>query len=244
MSVRANRGATPAQVLVGIALAAAIVALLWIGWRQSAEPAPEPVSATTDTSPPTVPSDRIDPANQGRLIEVSGQLRGADPPRDEQFGIHAQAGAIGLMRGVEMRQWEESCAQDSCKYEQVWSGELIDSSGFRERQGHQNPQRSPFDGQLFNAAELRLGAFRFDPELAAQVLFDDDSPVPLPVRASQLPPNLAATFSDREGMLYTGDPEHPAVGDVRVRYHVVGPIEVSSLRGVQDGQWLKAPPPH
>lgn len=246
MSGHAKRGATPAQVLVGIALVAAILALLWIAWRQSGggEPAAPAVSASSDASALPVPSDRVDPANQGRLVEVSGRLQGTEPPRDEQFGIRAQAGAIALMRAVEMRQWDERCEQESCKYEQVWAGEAIDSSAFRQRQGHDNPQHSPFDGDLFSAAELRLGAFHFDPELAAQVLFDEDAPVALPVRASQLPPNLAATFSDRDGMLYSGDPERPAVGDLRVRYLVIEPLEVSHVRGVQDGQWLKAPPPH
>lgn len=243
MTARLNRGATPAQVLVGVALAAAIVALLWIAW-QRAESAPEAASGATEAAPAAVSSERIDPANQGRMIEVSGELRGTDAPQDEQFGIRAEAGAIGLMRSVEMRQWQEHCTEEKCEYEQVWSGELIDSSAFRQRQGHENPQRSPFDGQLFDGGELRLGAFRFDPELAAQVLFDDDAPVPLPVRASQLPPNLAAAFSDRDGVLYSGDPDRPAVGDVRVRYHIVAPIEASHVRGLQDGEWLKAPPPH
>lgn len=243
MTVRVNRGATPAQVLVGITLAAAIVALLWVAWRR-ADSAPQASSGATEPAPVAVSSERIDPANQGRMIEVGGTLRGTDAPLDEQFGIRAEAGAIGLMRSVEMRQWRENCAQETCGYEQVWSGELIDSSAFRQRHGHENPPQSPFDGQLFDGGELRLGAFRFDPELAAQVLFDDHAPLPLPVRAAQLPPNLAAAFSDRDGVLYSGDPDRPAVGDVRVRYEVIEPIEASRVRGVQDGEWLKAPPPH
>lgn len=243
MTARADRGATSAQVLVGIALAAAIVALLWVAW-QRADSAQQAPSGTAEPAPAPVSSERIDPANQGRMIEVSGRLRGTDAPLDEQFGIRAEAGSIGLMRSVEMRQWRENCVQEKCEYAQVWSGELIDSSRFRQRQDHENPQQSPFDGQLFDGGELRLGAFRFDPELAVQVLFDDEAPVPLPVRAAQLPPNLAATFGDRDGVLYTGDPDRPAVGDIRVRYEVIKPIEVSGVRGLQDGEWLKAPPPH
>lgn len=240
MSRRANRGATTAQVLVGITLAIAILALLWLTWRQRTESAPAPV-ATAESAPLAVPADRVDPANQGKLIEVSGRLRGKEAPRDEQFGIQAEAGAIGLMRSVQMWQWEETCTQEKCEYEQVWSAELIDSSGFRQRQGHENPQRAPFDGELFDSDELRLGAFRFDPDLAAQVLFDVEAPVALPVRASQLPPNLAATFRDSDGALYTGDPQRPAIGDLRVSYRVIAPVEVSRIRGVQDGEWLRAP---
>lgn len=246
MTKRANRGATKAQVLVGAVLAIAIVAMLWLAWQRRAETsteAPAPVPAAAGT-PLTVSPERIDPANQGRLLEISGKLRGQDVPHDEQFGIRAEAGAIGLMRSVEMRQWEETCAREKCEYEQVWSDEPIDSSAFRQRKGHENPQRSPFDGELFVAKEWRLGAFRFDPQLGAQILFDDDAPAALPVRASQLPPNLAATFRDRDGVLYTGDPEHPAIGDLRVSYRVVAPMEVSRVRGVQDGQWLKAPSAH
>lgn len=245
MTTRTNRGATTAQLLVGVTLVIAIVALLWIAWRQRGEAEPTAPAAVPETAALTVSSERVDPANQGRLIEVSGKLRGTDAPRDEQFGIHAEAGAIGLMRSVEMRLWAERCGSEQCDYEPVWSDEPIESSAFRERKGHENPERAPFDGQLFNAEELRLGAFRFDPELATQVvLFDSEDPAALPVRASQLPPNLAATFKDRDGVLYSGDPDRPTVGDVRVRYQVVAPIEVSRVRGVQDGDWLKAPPTH
>lgn len=242
MTRRANRGATTAQLLVGATLVVAIVALLWLTWRKSVDTPPPSVAAVVEPAPMAVSAERVDPANEGRLIEVSGKLRGKEAPRDEQFGIRAEAGAIGLMRSVQMRQWEESCAQEKCEYEQVWSAEPIDSGSFRQREGHENPQRSPFDGQLFDTDELHLGAFRFDPELAAQVLYDEDTAVALPVRASQLPPNLAATFRDRDGVLYTGDPQQPAVGDLRVSYRVIAPFEVSRIRGIQSGAWLKKPP--
>lgn len=242
MTRRASRGATTAQALVGVTLAIAIVALLWFAWRQRAETAPPPAPAATAAAPLAVSAERIDPANQGRLLEVSGKLHGKDAPRDEQFGIRAEAGAIGLMRAVELRQWQETCAADKCDYAQVWSEEPIDSSAFRQRKGHENPTQAPFSSQLFNAEDWRLGAFRFDPELGAHVLAVGVEPQPVPVRASQLPPNLAATFGDRAGVLYTGDPDRPAVGDLRVSYRVIAPFELSRIRGLQDGEWLRPPP--
>ncbi|MFI4969945.1 MAG: TMEM43 family protein, partial [Lysobacterales bacterium] len=79
------------------------------------------------------------------------------------------------------------------------------------------------------------GAYRVDATLAAAGV----APVAYPVRAAQLPANLAATFREQDGVLYAGaNPQHPAAGDLRVSYRIVpaGPRHVS---GVQTGDRLK-----
>ncbi|MEO5558354.1 MAG: TMEM43 family protein, partial [Dokdonella sp.] len=63
-----------------------------------------------------------------------------------------------------------------------------------------------------------------------------------PVHVAQLPPNLAATFRDHDGVLYAGaDPDHGAVGDLRVSYRVVaaGPVH---LNAIQEGDHLRSLP--
>ena len=52
--------------------------------------------------------------------------------------------------------------------------------------------------------------------------------------ASELPPNLAASFRDSDGMLYAGDPAHRAIGDIRVIYRVI-PAGTVEITGTQRG---------
>ncbi len=186
---------------------------------------PSPAGHVVETT-----SERADPANEGRSVHVSGRLETNKPAYDPQFGVAADA-AI-LFRKVEMYQWRERCSGGACAYEQAWSALPIDSRRFREPAGHENPP-ARFADARFIAAGLRLGAYALDPELVAHL-----DTVEKPVRAADLPPNLAATFSDSAGVLYAGgEPAHPHVGTVRVTYRVV-PLSKVELTGVQHGQTL------
>jgi len=178
-------------------------------------------------------SERVDPANDGLHVQLGGKLQTGSNARDAELGISAQAAL--LSRKVEMYQWREHCAGATCDYEPIWSSQSIDSHGFRQPQGHENPPMR-LGNALFAGTDLKLGAFAVDAELlAAQVAFVDH-----PVRAADLPPNLAASFSDANGTLYAGgDPVHPKVGEVRVSYAIVPPGSVE-LSGVQRGSSLVA----
>src|SRR5690242_11787047 len=45
----------------------------------------------------------VDPANEGKLVHISGAVKSDQLPQDSQFGITAD-GAVGLSREVEMYQ--------------------------------------------------------------------------------------------------------------------------------------------
>lgn len=228
MARRRNGGiATP--------LAAAVVlgAGGWFAWQHRAE-----LRRFADASPAAAsraPSTaRTDPAADGRRLTLSGTLRVAKPARDAQLGISADA--VALLRRVEMLQWQETCTGQRCAYALAWSEKPIDSRAFREPKGHQNPARPPFSSDRFLAGELRLGAFAVDPALAAE----GAAAVAWPVRAAQLPPNLAASFREQDGVLYAGaDPAHATAGDLRVSYRIVAAGE-RRLSGVQVGNRLQA----
>ena len=186
-------------------------------------------------APSPIPADRIDAANEGRSVIVSGKVRVLKPALDAQLGISADAPL--LLRTVEMRQWRESCKVEICSYALEWSQQPIDSRAFKNLQGHENPAALPFVSERFAAADVRLGAFK----LAAAFAVDGTEPVAYPVRAAQLPPNLAATFRERDGVLYAGsDAQTASAGDLRVSYRVV-PAAAVTLRGVQRGDRLQAP---
>src|SRR5579884_751345 len=186
------------------------------------------------TAPPlAVGADRIDAANDGRRVRLSGRLAYARPPRDAELGVSAEA-AI-LLRHVEMYQWHERCDAGDCRYAAAWSAEHVDSRRFRAPAGHENPP-FPFADARFAAAGLRLGAFAVDADVVAAELAAVDHPV----RIDALPPNLAASFREFHGVLYAGDdPEHPAIGALRVSFRIV-PAGEAKLTGVQRGERLAA----
>jgi len=165
-------------------------------------------------------------ANETATQKITGELTASGPVRDGQLGVSANAAV--LLRHVEMYQWQEHC-DGACRYEQAWSAP-VDSRNFRESKGHENPQ-APFKDSVFFAPGLQLAGYAVDPDLlVAQVRASTFA-----VHDADLPPNLAATFAERDGVLYAGgNPTHPAIGEVRVSYRSIatGP---TSLNGVLRG---------
>jgi hypothetical protein len=177
-------------------------------------------------------SMHIDAANEAAQVRVSGQLTASGPARDLQLGVSANAAV--LLRRVEMYQWQEHCTATACRYDTGWSAP-VNSRKFRDPHGHQNPP-APFVDATFAAPDLRLGAFAVNVALPATQLRTQD----FAAHATNLPPNLAASFGEADGMLYAGgDPAHPQVGVLRVSYRVI-PLGAATLTGVQRGDRLTA----
>ena len=224
---RRRRRSNPRLLLVGVAVAAAALAWFYRHQARSLFAGPGALSPATAE----VSAARVDPANEGRRLRVSGSLQMTTPPRDAELGVGA-SGAV-LLRKVEMYQWLESCAADDCRYTADWSERPVDSRHFRHPETHENPLPRLTSARIA-AGGLKLGAYPVGADLvAAQVAAAE-----LPVRAADLPPNLAASFTDAGGVLYAGgDPAHPKVGELRIRYSVV-PAGTAALTGVQRGGGL------
>jgi hypothetical protein len=234
MAKKSNRAGLLVLALVVIA---AVIAYVWIHkHRQPAEaPATQPNATVAAGAPLVVAADKPDPANEGRVVQVTGDLKVIAAAHDTQLGVDANA--IVLLRYADMLQWQEQCNGAKCTYQQVWSPQILSSKKFREQEGHQNPGRMPVTTGRYSAGEVRLGAFSIDPAALAnsrQGVPLPIKPVPYPVGAAQLPSNLAMSFRAVNGMLYAGDPEHRAVGDLRVIYRIIpaGKVEIT---GVQHG---------
>ena len=180
------------------------------------------------------PAEQVSAANEGLHVQLAGRLEAGANARDVDLGVSAPAAL--LLRKVEMYQWRERCeAAAACSYEPLWSSQPIDSRRFRQPGGHENPPMRLADTR-FAAAGLRIGAFSIDPDLVeAQVEVTGHA-----VHASELPPNLAASFSDANGSLYAGgDLAQPHVGEVRVSYRIARLGDVV-LSGIQRGSRLSA----
>ena len=235
MARRRKQSISLGRVALFVALILAVFAGVW-AWQHRSRVQSAVSTITADLPLPaqkggSAQSDANAPAV---ATKVSGKLSIHRPPRDTQLGISADA-AI-LLRIVEMYQWHERCelAGGACSYDQSWSPGLVDSNKFRVPAGHVNPP-APFADARFVAGEIKIGDLVVDPKL-----LDTQSAVEYRVSADSLPPNLEATFSVVDGVLYAGgDATHPQLGTVRVRYRIVPAGEVE-LSGIRRGNRLEA----
>lgn len=95
-------------------------------------------------------SETVDAAKEGKLVHTSGRAKTSETLTDPVFIV--KANAITLRRKVEMYQWKESSKKETKNklgggtetvttytYAKEWSDSLLDSSKFKNQQGHQNP---------------------------------------------------------------------------------------------------------
>jgi len=232
MAKKSNR--SQIVILVLVLIDAAVAAYVWTRKHRLSETAPAANTPAESGAPLVVSPDKIDPANEDRLVELTGDLK-VHAPAHDMLGLEADA--VMLMRYADMLQWQEQCTGTNCTYQQVWSPQLLSSRKFRVQEGHQNPGRMPVTTARYPSTEVRVGAFRVNAALFGNLPQGGAlpiKPVPYPVTSAKLPSNLAISFRDRNGILYAGDPDHPAVGDVRVIYRII-PAEKVQIIGTQHG---------
>jgi Transmembrane protein 43 len=191
----------------------------------------------------TVSPDRVDPANEGKLVHVTGEAWTSSPLNDAEFGVSAPG--LRLVRTAEMYQWKEESRSETRKnmggseetvtthsYTHTWSDSRIDSSRFKRPDGHANPQMR-YHGRDVVAADATVGAYRPGELVLRLIAADDELPVDTALTASLRQRLGSAQVSD--GRIYLGaDPAAPRVGDMRISYRIAktGPI---SIIGQQSG---------
>jgi hypothetical protein len=189
-----------------------------------------------------VSADRVDAANEGKLVHLSGTVKPVAQLQDGDFGLSLSA--LGLKRRVEMYQWKEKRESKERKtlgggtetvteyrYEKTWDDEYIDSSRFEHPEGHANPGGMPLQSARQSAERAHLGAFELDSRITAR--FDDWRKL-APTAGENLPEGFRLT---QEGYYRGADQANPKVGDVRVRFEYV-PEGVYSLVAKQLGAGL------
>jgi hypothetical protein len=223
--------------LVGILMVIGSVILLW--WNEGR--AVEAIRALDQGARQTVEAkaNAVDPANDGKLVHLSGLMETQAPARDAAFGVGAD-NLLRLKRTVEMFQWTEHKSTRSQKnlggsettettysYHKEWADHPVDSSRFHEAEGHRNATM-PVRSTTIDSQDARLGAYRVDrgllDEVAAFGAFD-------PAPAATLP----AGYRKDGDMLYRGDNSAaPALGDIRIHYAAV-PAQTMSIVAAQAG---------
>jgi len=184
----------------------------------------------------SVPAHQVNPANEGKLVHVTGQAETPEILSDPEFGVAANA--LHLERRVEMYQWKENEDRDTEKkvgggtrttttysYEKVWSDALISSGSFKQSAEHQNPGSFPYSSRKWSASRVTVGAFRLSPSLLQRL--SDFQPLSVG-SASSAPTDIQWKTQVRDGGYYVGqDPTRSQIGDLRIRFAYVPPGPVS-----------------
>lgn len=161
-----------------------------------------------------VTSDAVDPANDGKLIHLSGPADTAETLTDPLFDVSVRA--LKLNRKVEMYQWQEYAERKEKRntggsvdttttysYQKGWSEQPISSADFNES-GHENPSM-PYTSEKWTAEKITVGAFTLSDSLKSKIGgFEPyrpgeksaDSPAaPNAEQSSETAPNTSADIS-------------------------------------------------
>ena len=185
----------------------------------------------------TVSTESIDPANEGKLVHISGFAETTDKPTDPLFGVSEQA--LKLIRSAEMYQWKETTSTEERKklgggtekvttydYDKAWQSHLIDSGSFKHPEGHENPRTMLIQNDSANAWPVNIGAFELSPSIinsitGSQSLMLDSSSV-------KIPPVWTGKTQIQGNEIYMGNNAgSPDVGDIRVSFSIVPQQDVS-----------------
>ena len=179
----------------------------------------------------TADPGHLDPQLEGQLVRLEGMATAEGFVEDPETGVRAPG--LLLSRVVEMWQWLEKTTDDGVVNEQGWSDTLVDSSAFADPEGHQNPE-TPRLPPLMMTNTVKVGEFVVPDKLVRSI--QKRRPFEVTPAATAGPATLGATVHDG-ALVLASDPQAPQVGDLRVTYEVVEPLEVSLL-GIQTGNTL------
>ena len=189
----------------------------------------------------SVASDKVDPANEKKLVHMSGAATTDEVLKDDDFGVEKKA--LRLQRSSEIHQWKEHDEPTTekqtgggtktvhhYKYNLVWSDEPIDSSAFHDptrRGANAGHETREFPAKTETAKKITVGAFTLTPGLVGHI------PPGGTISASAVgidkanPPVKANWKVAGEYFFRGGDPNSPKVGDQRVKFVETPPQDVS-----------------
>jgi hypothetical protein len=235
-------GQSVGGVFIGLLLIiGAAILLFWNEGRavQTARSLTEGEAAVID-----VDSAKVEAANDGKLVHVTGDLATTAPLADPDFGVTTPAAR--LVRTVEMYQWKEESHTETKKnlggsedkvttytYTQVWSEPRIESSRFHEQNGHANPQPRYRRFETV-ARDATLGGFKPGDAALRRLPTNDEFRVD-PAAADTLRGRLGGAVTVADGEIFLGaDPTRPRIGDLRIVYRIA-PVGAVSFIGRQSG---------
>lgn len=216
--------------LVGLLFIIVGIGLLW--WNESNNVKNIKTIEEARSVLVNVSSDKVDSANDGKLVSTNGKLDIKDEfLLDSTFNLKSPKTAK-LIRVVEMLQWVEEESEDSSgyityNYKKQWLTSLEDSSSFNDN-SKVNPSTMPYENEEFYANDVSLGAFTINDnqkkmlDTKASIALSDNVKIPSGYYKSG---NYISNVSD----LAKAD-----IGNVRISFKYNNDKEISVL-GKQSG---------
>ena len=222
-----------AGVLVGIVLL--IVGTCLLQWNEGNNVRNIQTTNEVEKTAIEIKSDKVDSANEGKLVVVSDKLNVIDEKvTDTEFNISTKT--ANLQRKVEVYQWVENEETDedgnkTYSYEKKWSEDLIDSSEFKKG-GHENPSSVPYSSEGFYAKEVKLGAFNLSTSQIERLSADTT------YNAKETEPKEGYTYQ-AEYLTNAKDVANPEIGNIRISWSYNNWAETTVL-AVQKGDSFAA----
>lgn len=179
----------------------------------------------------SVAADKVDAANDKKLIHVTGDAKTDSEIVDPDFGLSVPA--LKLLRTVEIYQWVENKkveknekvggseeTKTTYTYEKQWVEEPVKSSEFKVPADHVNTGELVATSGSFSAENVTLGAFKVPQSIVENM----GGELKLILKEGDIPEDLQAKVKLHHGGFYLGpNPAAPAIGDQRVSYEIVKP---------------------
>jgi len=218
--------------LVGVVIF--FISFIVLFWNEGRAVQTEKSLAEGSKAVVSVKADKVEAGNENKLVHLTGLATTEETLTDADFKVSAP-NAIKLVRTVEMYQWEEHKKEEEHKnsngssytvttytYEKTWSPRHIDSEAFSE-DWHENPKSMKYESKTQTAGKVTLGAFTLTPEQVEKL--DTSAALAVEKKPAEL---KALKAVSSEGGLYLGkNPGSPEVGDMRVSFKVVSPMQAS-----------------
>jgi hypothetical protein len=233
-------GSSFGGMLFGIVLMViACVLLLWnegrdVDAKQGLNAGARAAVSLTSTTPV--------PANEGKLVHMTGQATATAPVLDPELGT-SFSNTLSVVRKVEMFQWVQETSSATKEkvggtqettttytYKKDWSETAQDSNTFGQPQGHSNPEM-PYSSNRLQASDAKLGGFALPVAILNQVSSE----------TAVAPATIPEGWRKIGTSLYkgTGTAEAPVIGDIRVTYMPLASGTILSVIGKQAGGALE-----
>ncbi len=214
-------------ILFGLLLVALAFIVLW--WNEGRAVKTAKSLEEGASSVVTISSSAVAKENEQKLVHLTGMATTNEILIDADFKISLPA--IKLRRIVEMYQWKEEKSEKKEKkmggseetvttysYKKVWDDNIISSENFKQKEGHTNPTTFQYSSSEKIAQNVQVGGFTLSPSLIQKIN-----------KYEKLNPQTfdSTQKSSQEIYIGRGNINSPEIGDVKISFEAVKPIEVS-----------------
>jgi len=233
-----NIGNSFKGILVGLLLLIGSIVLIW--WNEGRSVDQADALEEMQGKITTLTSPVYDAALEGKAVLVQGEVKPRNIVMDTQFEVSTDG--LVLSRKAEMYQWKETSHSESkdklgggtetvttYEYHKTWSSTPINSSFFKQRNGHENPPMNYSSATFLSDAQM--GDFHLDKSMVGHI----GANMPYDVSTSR---KKNGVVKNHNSFLYVGeDPAAPKIGDVKISY-TYAPAGVYTVAAKESGKAL------